>query len=83
MAILCLAAVFKLRKIAPNMERPYKVLFPIIPIIASISCGIVAIATVMSQGTLIVAAIITYIVAAIYYAISQKNYEATQVVVEE
>jgi ethanolamine permease len=76
MAILCLAAVFKLRKDAPQMERPYKVAYPIMPIIASVTCAIVAVAVVMSQGVLIIAAFVAYAIAAVYYAITQKNYES-------
>lgn len=79
MAILCLAALFKLRRTEPNMERPYKVFYPIIPIIASVTCAIVAAAVVVSQGKLIVAAVLAYVLASLYFVISQKFYSTEKV----
>jgi ethanolamine permease len=72
MAVLSIASWFALRKKAPEMERPYKLKSPVIPVIAAITCCIVVISIVVSQASLLFLAIAVYIVAAIYYFITSK-----------
>jgi ethanolamine permease len=76
MSILCVLAVFKLRKFAPDLERPYKVAYPIFPIIALITDVVVIIGVVVSicnQGKLIFAVIGAYALAIIYYFTCCRN----------
>lgn len=72
MAILSIASWFVLRKKAPDMVRPYKLKTPVIPVIAAITCGIVVVSIVVSQASLLFLALAVYVVAAIYYAVTQK-----------
>ncbi|MDD3219023.1 MAG: ethanolamine permease [Lachnospiraceae bacterium] len=72
MSVLSLAAWFVLRKKAPEMERPFKLKSPVVPIIASITCCIVVIALVVSEASLLGLAAIVYAVAAVYYFVTHK-----------
>lgn len=79
MAILSIASWFVLRKKAPDMERPYKLKTPVIPVIAAITCCIVVVSIVVSQASLLFLAVSVYAIAAIYYVITKKFFVANAV----
>lgn len=72
MAVLSIASWFVLRKKEPEMERPFKLKTPIIPIIAAVTCIIVVVSIVVSQASLLLLAISVYAIATVYYVITAK-----------
>lgn len=72
MSIFSLASWFVLRKKEPEMERPYKLKSPVLPIIASVACCIVVVAIVASQAQLLGLAAVVYAVAAVYYFVTHR-----------
>jgi ethanolamine permease len=74
MYILATLSVFILRKKEPDMDRPFKVTYPVVPIISLVSVLFIFVAVVISNLDIIKWVLIVYAVAIVYYfALGRKN----------
>ncbi|MBV7271325.1 ethanolamine permease [Clostridium sp. PL3] len=72
--IISMISLFKLRKKYPDMERPYKVAYPIVPGIALVLGVYCAIAFMVAYGVTVLLVIAIFALAAIYYAVYGKKH---------
>jgi ethanolamine permease len=73
MYILAPISLFILRKKEPNMERPYKVAYPITPIVSLVSALFITFCVVAFNLAIIKWVLLVYAVAILYYFIHGKN----------
>ncbi|MBK5260947.1 MAG: ethanolamine permease [Peptostreptococcaceae bacterium] len=67
MYVLALISIFVLHKKEPNMDRPYKVAFPITPIISMISLIFIVFCVVAFNLAIIKWVLLVYAIAIVYY----------------
>lgn len=72
--ILCMITLFVLRKKEPNLKRPYKAAYPVVPGISLVLGVFCLIAVTIASLSTVIYAVIAYILAIIYYFIwGRKN----------
>ena len=67
---LCISAVFILRHKEKNMDRPFKVVYPIVPVIAAVSLIFILACALVSNFSVIKWLILLYLLASLYFVIN-------------
>ncbi len=73
--LLLLIAVFKLRKTAPDLNRPYRVpLFPILPIFAILGAAFILVMTIIQQTSLsLIGIAVTLLGVPVFYLLQKRK----------